>query len=441
MFKDKMYRELREGLELYERARQDETGNPREKIQKEAILCEFLRKEKDGDIRLVIRKHRVALAESKETGSVNEYKREVEGYGRAVAEYLEQNPKIADAIECRGAVFYELDGIEEVAAKILDIRKDLGRKDPYISLQEIYLDYRLGVADEQMVLEKAREVYGANRKYRLRKGYKEVLKGSIVSKEGVQGKDVDLIVEELSAAILVAQAKAFLYDAGYPYDTGKNEQAVTVQNTGRRRHQVMDLVDLYFEKRGTSVMEEGVSGLAGQGLDYCSPEFKKQCLAVYDILQEEGREDVCLPLYIDVNTGAGIYIIGRAFFAEDFLADERKKWRKVGKEWEELTCYFCCLYWGEIRSNEFADFYAGFPVTVMVDRVHGDDFGAVIEEYQGVLEQNYIAFKIINNEFPKGLNKRYRLYFEEDFEEDEEIATVEDWHSMREKDLQKNKYI
>lgn len=63
MFKDKMYRELREGLELYERARQDETRDPREKIQKEAILCEFLRNEKERDIRLTIKRYRVALKE------------------------------------------------------------------------------------------------------------------------------------------------------------------------------------------------------------------------------------------------------------------------------------------------------------------------------------------------------------------------------------------
>lgn len=442
MFKDKMYRELRDGLELYERARQDETRNPREKIQKESILCEFLRNEKDGDIRLVIRRHRLALKEAEETGSASEYKRELEWYREAVREHLESNPKIMAEFKYQSIACCDLAQIDELATTVLAIRKESGRKDPYIALQETYLDYRLGELEEQAVLEKARDVFGANRKYRVRNRYKEILKsGGSVSEAGLQEVDIELIAEELSEAILVAQAKAFLYDAGYPYDTGNDDETVAVKNTGRRKDQVMDLVDLYFEKRGSAAMDKGIALSGGQNVDYRSSEFKKQCLSVYDVLQEEGRDDVCLPLYIDVNTGAGIYIIGRERFDEEFLRDSKRRWQKKGKDgWEKLICHFCCLYWGEIRQDELVDVDAGFPVTILVDQAHGNDIEAVIDEYQVGLEQNFGTFREINNEFPKGLNKRYRMFFEEAFEEDEdEIATVEEWRSMREKELKERK--
>ena len=438
MFKDKMYRELREGLELYERARQDETRDPREKIQKEAILCEFLRNEKERDIRLAIKRYRVALKEIEKKGSAREYKRELEGYKRAVLNYLEQNLKIAKEFQFEEETFHELAEIDDVATRILELRKETGRKDPYIALQESYLDYQLGVLEEQTVYENAKEIFGANRKYRVRKEYKEMLKGSgTVSKGCLQGLNIGLLVDELSVAILVAQAKALLYDAGYPYDTGKNDEERIIKNAGRRRDQVMDLVDLYFERRGCTAMDGDTALLNGSGSDYRSTEFKKHCLAVYDSLQEDGREDICLPLYIDRNTGAGIYIIGRKCFDEAFLRDSKRSWQKAGKEgWEELTYHFCCLYWGEIRQDELVDVYAGFPVTILVDQVYGNDIDAVIEEYQFGLEQNYCAFKEINNEFPMGLDKRYRMYFEEVFEEDEdEIATVEEWNSMRAREL------
>ena len=441
MFKDEMYQELRDGLERYERARLDETRKPGEKIQKESILCEFLRNEKDGDIRLVIRRHRLALKEAEETGSASKYKRELEGYREAVLEHLERNPKLmaefkGQSIDCR-----ELAQMDELAT-MLAARKESRRKDPYIALQETYLDYRLGKLEEQAVLEKVREVFGANRKYRVRKWCKEILKsGCSVSEAGLQGVGVELIAEELSEAILVAQAKAFLYDAGYPYDTRKDDETVTVKNTGRRKDQVMDLVDLYFEKRGSTTMDKGIALSGGQKADYRSSEFKEQCLSVYDVLQEEGRDDVCLPLYIDVNTGAGIYIVGRELFDEGLLRDSKRRWQKKGKEgWEKLICHFCCLYWGEIRQDELVDVDAGFPVTILVDQAHGNDIEAVIEEYQVGLEQNFGTFREINNEFPEGLDKRYRMFFEEVFEEEEdEITSVEDWCRMREKELKERK--
>ena len=441
MFKDEMYQELRSGLELYVRARLDETRDPREKIQKESILCEFLRNEKDGDIRLVIRRHRLALKEAEETGIASKYKRELEGYREAVLEHLERNPKLmaefkGQSIDCR-----ELAQIDELAT-MLATRKESRRKDPYIALQETYLDYRLGKLEEQAVLEKAREVFGANRKYRVRKWCKEILKsGCSVSEAGLQGVGVELIAEELSEAILVAQAKAFLYDAGYPYDTRKDDETVTVKNTGRRKDQVMDLVDLYFEKRGSTTMDKGIALSGGQKADYRSSEFKEQCLSVYDVLQEEGRDDVCLPLYIDVNTGAGIYIVGKKRFKKDFLRVSEREWYKKHKEgWENLFCHFCCLYWAEIRQYELVDVDAGFPVTILIDQAYGNDIEAVIEEYQVGLEQNFGTFREINNEFPKGLDKRYRMFFEEVFEEDEdEITTVEEWGRMREKELKERK--
>lgn len=429
MFKDKMYRDLRDGLEIYERMRRDTTKNPREKIQNTSILCEFLRMEKEGDVRLAIRRCRLALIEAEKTGDASEYQYEIERYKKTVREYLEQNPKLAEELAYRREDFREKEQIDALATKILMIRKDVGRKDPFITLQLAYLDYRLGVLDKQATMQKAREVFCANRKYRVRNVYKEILKSNeSISEGGLQGLSIEQLVEELADAILVAQAKAFLYDAGYSYD------AVTLKNTGRRRDQVMDLVDLYFEKNGNRSM--ALSGtLSGvQKEDYRSDAFKKRCLFVHAALQKENRDDVCLPLYIDENTGAGIYILGKQRLGQEILIQSRKEWIERGKEgWEELACHFCYLYWGEIRQDEVTDIVSGFPVAILIDQVHGNDIEAVIREYQMSLEQNYGAFKEINCEFPTGMDERYRVYFDEEIED--EITTVEDWGRMREKEL------
>ena len=125
----------------------------------------------------------------------------------------------------------------------------------------------------------------------------------------------------------------------------------------------------------------------------------------------------------------------------DFLRVSEREWYKKHKEgWENLFCHFCCLYWAEIRQYELVDVDAGFPVTILVEQAYGNDIEAVIEEYQVGLEQNFGTFREINNEFPKGLDKRYRMFFEEVFEEDEdEITTVEEWGRMREKELKERK--
>ena len=363
MFKDKMYQELRDDLEICERHRLDEKRDIREEIATESILCSFLRKEKETDIRLVLKRHRLAIKEAKKQENKKEYEREIDKYCKDVFEYLEQNSKqfkqefdwyckdILGEIETH----QRFDEIDKLAEKILEVRKDTSRKDSYVALQEAYLDYQLGKIDNQDMLKKAREVFTSNRKYQVTRECKEVLKDSHGMLDVRNGLDIAMIVKELLMAVLVAQAKAFLYDAGYPsFDKRKDKTIETdvdnndttmasVKNKGRRQDQVIDLVELYLRKKGRNVFREETD-LQSQTSDYRSEEFKKRCLFIYDTIQEEGRDDVCIPMYINQNTGAGIYIIGKKWFDNTFLRNSKKMWEKSGnKGWDGLVCHFCSL--------------------------------------------------------------------------------------------------
>ncbi len=450
MFKDTMYRELREELALYEESFSVRAG-------KRPILCEFLKREKEKDIGLRIRMRRIGMKEAARRQDKAEFVREFTMYRRQVFDYLEQNPKFFK--ECKdkeklmellhipgdtsfrkalgesrssSMVLRRVETLEELGSLILESIPEGKRTDPYLVLQEIYLDYRLGKESAATVFEKARELYGMNRKYHVSKETKNCLKQNIMD------SDPKEIVKELSEAILVAQAKAFLYDTGYALfspngnkkediykdDSIGTEIRVLGKSTGRRQDHMMELVDLYWAEKGSRTLGSGFA--ASQAMDYGSEDFKVRCMAAYEALQGEGRSNVFLPLTVDSASGAGLYILGVNNIDETSLGDGEDLWRSLGKKnWEKFTCHFCCVRWAGIENQPGI----GVCTYYFID-AFGDDIDRAIESFRSNLENPediYEVYTSINETLPEGMDGRYHSYFQAtSYEHGKEVVKKEE---------------
>lgn len=438
MFKDTMYRELREELSFYEE--QDFSF----RAGKRPILCEFLKREKEKDIGLRIRMRRIAMKEAARGRDKAGLMREFSLYRKQLFDYLEQNPKffkvckekerlmellhISDDTSLRKALeesrssslaVRRVETLDELGSLILESVPKGKRTDPYFVLQEVYLDYRLGKESALSVFEKARKLYGMNRKYHVSNETKKCLKGNIMD------GDLKVIVEDLSEAILVAQAKAFLYDAGYALfcpngsrkedvdqeDSLGTEVHVLGKSTGRRQDHMMELVDLYWTEKGCRTLGGGFAG--SQAMDYTSEKFKESCMAVYEILQGEGRSNVFLPLTVDPASGAGVYILGVENISEDSLEDGEDNWSISGKKgWHDFKCHFCTVEWTEI-TNEPED---GVRVSLLINAC-GNDIDMAIETYRNNMDnpedrkELFSVYQGINNTLPEGIDKQFYSYF------------------------------
>ncbi len=423
MFKEQMYRDLREDLELYERWRRSEKKDIPNPQAKEAILCRFLRQEKEADMGLVIRRHRLALANTEQKEDPEEYYQRADLYRTRVVEYLKRNPKILKTPDEKysfevlagktGTAIEEIVLLtEKLAQSILLFCEGKGRKNAYVAVREVYLDYQIGQCSLQQVLDRLREVY--NRQYVVCEEYKKVLKSKrSVSEGGLRGIRVDMLVEELLTAILVMQAKAVLYDAGFPYEhkertkdgiVQESAEQIDYKDNGRRRDSALDLVSLYVEAKGNSFYKEGMSAGNRQTAGSFDDDFKLHCMKTFQILQNEKRDKVCLPLYVENKTGSGIYIVGKKLLD----AIELKKAERKKSDWKQLYCHFCYLYNLEIKEEGE---YSGFSVLISTEYICGDDIDSVIREFQDARMEKYGAFQEQNGAFPEGLDEKYKLFF------------------------------
>ncbi len=389
MFRDEMFRELRDELEVYGRLKK--SG----KTPKEPVLCRYIRDRHEKDIRLVIRKYRFQLQEAKKQQSTLKYRRELGAYREAMLDFLESfqkygadtKEKFCELLEAPNAASLKeavqicrkdeicistLEEIDAVAQEILSLRNKLWKTEPYISLQELYWDYKLSKISQQELLGVMQKVLNANRKYCLSREYREVLNAP-----DVLPGDIDCITEEVLSAILVAEAKDFLYNSGYGQDSGSKK------SVSRRQDHMLDLVEMYLEKNtGPGTLSED------------------ECFVTYDKMLEEKRENIFLPLQIDTSSGAGLYILGKDYLEGAVLEKAEEEGYKTN-----LDCHFCYLYWQDIWEE------CGEILVSMQVQSFGDDYDAakkVFDEKRKVFD----AFTYANGEYVPGVSGYVSKYFE-----------------------------
>ena len=328
------------------------------------------------------------------------------------------------------------------------------KNSPYTELEQIFQECMYGDKDRKYFFEMAERIC-KNRKNSIAKDVKDLVKKIVaeeVCADGLSENEMKLLKDALQTGILIAQAKAFLYDAGYPVENKKNtdKDKLVVNGIKRRQDVILELAERYLIKKGNNAFANGSAAELG------SKQFKEQSLKLFDSIQREKCNKIFLPLYIDRNTGAGIYILGVKCLSEDVLVEggrrcveaerrcveaarkcaeakrkcaeaKRKCAEAKRKNWNKFNCHFTYIRWEEIIIGG----YMKNSISLYVQAC-GNDLDEAIDFFEYEQEQSYEVFSDVNEELIDGVEDKYRVYFDNDCVTPKD---VKDYREKRKQDL------
>lgn len=429
MFSKDFYRKLRDDFD-----RGESVGG-------EPVLIGFLREEKERDIRIMGRQTCLRLTRAEDPDTLRECLTEVlniieqkpaifkgrpEMEGRVrILLGLENGAPLKKAIEKKKeeidgfSVKQDMDGLNSQkgffieAGKLLAAltgRENARRENPYISLRREYLDNKLGDRTRDDVLKKCRSIYTT--KYRVAdKKIRDVLRGKA---EPADDDMLEEAVEMLSESILREEARAFLYDAGFPLpdreipDSEERDPtrrgksgSEKEKSIARKKDRVMNLID-YCSVRG--LFDEKDTRTGGNA-DIHSAEFMQATDRLWRAMRkEEDYTAALVPLYIDAGSGAGICIIGR-------------EWADIPRGFGNYSCYFAVmnpdLMDEPADPEEAADLRNENAVSMQYKVTVCKDAAAAVYEYERMNESYFDFYRQLNGiSLMDGLDQAYRRYFD-----------------------------
>ena len=349
MFIDKYREELRENFIYY---------TIEGKVQ-DSFLCKFYRAEFEEDYRLRLRLWKIELKNKNIVHDIQSYYNDMLEYVReSVAVRNHKNSsKLFELLEldcskgiekavnsklrARDSIAYPslCDAIELAIAIENNHRVSVKKDNPYILIREAYIDYELGEKKISEVLDIILEKFTSLKvDKKSGKTLRKMLPKIKVSPETakklektsairVSKVELEAIVKELQDAYLVVKANEFLYNVGCsPKKDAKK---------GRKKDPSLKMVSAFLDSRGISLDGNSFSTNSGNGHNVESKEFQLKCDSLYRKLEQEKKEDVCLPLHIDPS-GVGIYILGRNKISFSEIVD-----KNPAKQ--DSCCYFVCL--------------------------------------------------------------------------------------------------
>lgn len=171
-----------------------------------------------------------------------------------------------------------------------------------------------------------------------------------------------------------------------------------------RTDKSLKLLDFYCREKGKT--------LFGAGADNAAPG-DMECDALYRELLKSGNEKVFVPLLMDPATGCGICIIGKAYFMGNY-SEEPWKYRKITN---------CCAYGVLFLNDDY-----GYDVRMGYDI--GNEFGQFPDFnsarfdgdlcYEKVRLEAEESIREANGKLPQGVSMKFRRYFSEEREPEEE---------------------
>lgn len=240
------------------------------------------------------------------------------------------------------------------------------RGDAYVQLREASLDWRLGRLSQTELLRASLSLLGKNSKLRLgeecrtillacarRLGVSaggrprqrcrallEALDRNPPQEDPLSRREMEALSRGVLEAILIQDARTFLYDGGSPAQGGVGP--------GRKRDRTMDVLDAYCRENRLTLQRPSAGAW----------ELTEEEIARYEALFERLRagknEGVFLPVRIDPATGAGVFIVGR-----DYFRDVPSLYRSI-----RGACCYACLYWNDLTLE---DGY-GLSLSCLADR-------------------------------------------------------------------------
>ena len=240
----------------------------------------------------------------------------------------------------------DIDMLRRISSELLDsFEFDGEKKNPYVELMSSYLDFYYGIISKAGYVSRLLEFWAGNSKYipdkkslayftefgkqtfgddvfagcgraalrlaRLRQlGEENYEKFKIKADRFFEAEFLDKLTENLQRDILTVDVHTLLYDAGF-------------SNGGRprKKDKSMDIMDAYFRYVGDNPFSGGTGYVEIPGGYTTWDEYYNACDNVRDRLNSDKRasvyQNVFMPMWIDNDTGGGIFLIGKRQFAEN----------------------------------------------------------------------------------------------------------------------------
>lgn len=240
----------------------------------------------------------------------------------------------------------DIDMLRRISSELLDsFEFDGEKKNPYVELMSSYLDFYYGIISKAGYVSRLLEFWAGNSKYipdkkslayftefgkqtfgddvfagcgraalRLARlmqlGEENYEKFNIEADRFFEAEFLDKLTENLQRDILTIDVHTLLYDAGF-------------SNGGRprKKDKSMDIMDAYFRYVGDNPFSGGTGYVEIPGGYTTWDEYYNACDNVRDRLNSDKRasayQNVFMPMWIDNDTGGGIFLIGKRQFAEN----------------------------------------------------------------------------------------------------------------------------
>lgn len=389
--RDEFYRILSEDLTLY---------------GKRSVLYQYLeqeqeRKAAEGDPRELMKARSFQLR-------IRYYKRQLktgalppEAYLKFLLGILLQKPQFGrpcrrpdKSLESRKIVGYNSEDPQPLIQSFLrtafgqEVTKDRRRPLPEIRLAYELLDAGKGAEYERMI-ERLEE--------------RGILKPPCTELQALTDAVLDVAlaydIREFFFGTAVEQMEGYSVSKRKKKPGGSAERSRAV-----RTDKSLKLLDFYCREKGKT--------LFGAGADNAAPG-DMECDALYRELLKSGNEKVFVPLLMDPATGCGICIIGKVYFMGNY-SEEPWKYQKITN---------CCAYGVLFLNDDY-----GYDVRMGYDI--GNEFGQFPDFnsarfdgdlcYEKVRLEAEESIREANGKLPQGVSMKFRRYFPEEREPEEE---------------------
>ena len=270
------------------------------------------------------------------------------------------------------------------------------KRDKYIMLRSAYLAYKDEVISAEACLDIFQELTGTTA---ISKKYEKLsLK-----------EQIEVICKKMERKFLMGCVSDFFQNAGYRVNKHQDvEEHIKLPDKHRKEKDgyTDDLAMLFafYQYQG---MQEVQKGDVGAYINRLDAEHIEKCKQLHHILQKDDRCEIFVPLYVDMETGAGVYIIGKNKY------QQYTKRNRPHKKSESLnSCYACVIYFSAIF-EEISE-YEELNLTMMVESF--DTVEEAFDRFQaGLSTQEFYENYPMENEdiLPVGADRRFELYFVE----------------------------
>lgn len=321
-----------------------------------------------------------------------------EFFGMLWEDYISFDEKERDKCFVYGYLKQKKDSRAEVIGRSRDAVIDYSgqkKRDKYILLKSAYLAMeRYEVMNEEEYVGILKELIGNSvpKKYRELCGRKAVAQAE----------------EAFERRFLIGCVSDFFYNLGYRTNRNiEHGQSVKLPSKHLKEDGYNDEFEMMY--RFSVYSNDDMTADADKNVTFGSldDEYIQKCSKLYDTLLKERNSMAFVPLYIDSETGAGVYIIGRDKFDEDTLCYEKTSRTDV--------CLVCIAYFyavdaiTKIKSSPTDD----LSVTMMIRETFKsvkkafDCFKASVSEkdfYENYPDEN-------DERLPRNTDEQFQLYF------------------------------